>query len=406
MTLFFIMNYDKDALNCLCSVIMIVLIVVIFYLPYTFLRKFRKTNFVDILIGLQNGDEGKGKVTFDLLTKHNYNLCVRFNGGPNAGHTIYYGKDKIKVALHQLPMGVLLGIPSIIGPGCVVNFEKLQDEITDVVYRTGIDRQYIYNNLFIAYNAHEITPDALQDDSTGGQIGTTKNGIGQTYSKKYARTGKRVSSIPESGYVIWTEENNMPEKSGLHFIDMYEYIQHLKESGNYRVLFEGAQGYELDIDHGDYPYVTSSPCLSYYALSNGCFTFSDVRHVFGCSKIYETYVGTKNFQPEGMNFEKLALMGDEVGATTGRRRQCNFLNLEKLIRSINMNGATMIVMNKCDIFDDFAKDQNNSFTLYINTNKAISFTSLKDMLRHITKSLYHSCPTVKYITYSNSPYEI
>lgn len=356
----------------------------------------RHKSYLDILVGLQNGDEGKGKVTFDLLKKLKYNLSYRFNGGPNAGHTVYVGEKRAKVALHQLPIGILLGIPSIIGPGCVVNFEKLRQEIQDVVEKTDLTEEEILSKLYIAYNAHKITLDALDEDSTGGSIGTTKNGIGQTYGKKYARTGEHVSKRRD-GEVSWQEGE-------FTFVDMYEFVQEFKEGRKWRVLAEGAQGYELDIDHGDYPYVTSSPCLAYYALNCGCFGPSDVRHIFGCSKIYETYVGNKKFQPDGFNFEKLDGLGQEFGATTGRKRQCNFMDLDKLVRSINMNSATIVVVNKCDIFAEFAKES-GTFIL-IEEDERQEFSDFDAMRNYITRSIYANCPTVCYIEFSFSPYEV
>ena len=282
---------------------------------------------VDVIIGMQHGDEGKGKVTHYLLSKGPYTHCIRYNGGCNAGHTIYHeGK---KFVTHHIPAGVFFGVKSIIGPGCVVDICKFFDEIK-MLRAGGID---ILDKIFIAKNAHIIRKRHFQQDVGETKLGTTQTGNGPCYADKYARTGSRAEDYP------------ILEP---YLIDMYEEF-YLRQPDAV-VLCEGAQGAELDIDWGDYPYVTSSHCTSAGACLNG-FAPQSIRNVIGVAKVYETYVGSKAFQPESEVFNTLQATGDEFGATTGRPRQCNWISLPNLEKVINLNGVTNLVMNKMDILE-------------------------------------------------------
>ncbi len=253
----------------------------------------------DIVIGLQHGDEGKGKVTHHLLKSGEYTHCIRFNGGQNAGHTIYHNGDKI--VTHAIPAGVFFNVKSIIGSGCVLNIDKLYGEI-DKLTSAGVD---VMSNLKIAANAHIITEDHLNEDAKDNSIGTTKSGNGPAYRDKYARRGVRAGDIGDLRPFL---------------VDMVEELYYSDEKT--AVLMEGAQGFWLDPDWGDYPFVTSSHCGVAAALQNG-ITPRSLRDVWGIAKIYETYVGKRTFQPEGEVFENIQEVGKEFGATTGRVRQCN-----------------------------------------------------------------------------------
>jgi adenylosuccinate synthase len=281
----------------------------------------------DVVVDLQYGDCGKGKVTHHLLKSGEYTHCIRYNGGCNAGHTIFHQGRKF--VTHHIPAGVFFGIKSIIGPGCVVNLEQFFNEIYDLqeadIETTGM--------VFIASNAHIITTDHLEEDGKDTKIGTTKRGNGPAYRDKYGRTGLRAGDIPElERYVI----------------DVYDELHN--KSTNPVILFEGAQGFGLDIDWGDYPYVTSSHCTVGSAILNGVPPQA-VRKVYGVAKGYETYVGTKNFEPQDETeiFSKLREVGKEYGATTGRPRQCNWMDLQLLKKAMRINGVTHLVMNKMDV---------------------------------------------------------
>jgi adenylosuccinate synthase len=279
---------------------------------------------LDIIVDLQYGDCGKGKVAHFLCRKNKYTHVVRYNGGANAGHTIYHNNQK--VVTHQIPVGVMFGIKSVIGPGCVVDPILLKKEIKDLK-SVGID---INENLFIAENAHVVTEAHKEEDKKDEKIGTTKQGIGFAYRDKYMRVGKRVK-----------DDKSLKKYS----IDFFEKVVNQKDS---HILMEGAQGFGLDIDWGDYPYVTSSSCTTSGALLNG-FNYTNVNSVWGVAKIYETYVGNKKFEPNEMIFKKIREIGQEYGATTGRPRQCNYFNIDTFKKAVKINGVTHLVISKIDV---------------------------------------------------------
>jgi len=282
----------------------------------------------DIVVDLQYGDCGKGKVTHHLCRNGDYTHVIRYNGGCNAGHTIYHhGRQYIT---HHIPAGVFFGIKSIIGSGCVVYPEQFFREIHELE-RGDIRTEGL---IYIAKNAHVITGEHLKEDEKDTSIGTTKRGNGPAYRDKYNRTGVRAEDVPELRPYL---------------IDLYKEL-HTKDS-TVKILFEGAQGFGLDVDWGDYPYVTSSNCISGAAVMNGVPPQA-IRNVWGVAKAYETYVGAKQFQPAGEIFNKIQRVGEEFGATTGRKRQVNWMNIDFLKKAININGVTHLVINKMDVLEE------------------------------------------------------
>jgi adenylosuccinate synthase len=279
---------------------------------------------VDVVIGMQYGDEGKGKIANQMAASGDYDYVFRFNGGGNAGHTIYLNGEKI--VTHLVPCGILHGIPSIIGNGCVINTQKLFDEL-EYLEGFGFDTSI----LKIAENAHIITQQHIDEDSKDTKIGTTRTGNGPCYRDKVARTGIRAKDVPELAPYL---------------VDM----QSLIHSSPKKFLAEGAQGYWLDVDFGDYPYVTSSNTGVGAVLNNG-FNYKQVRNVVGVIKCYSTYVGAKGYQKDDERFEQLREIGQEYGATTGRPRQIDWLNLDEVISACQMNGIDHLVVNKMDVLD-------------------------------------------------------
>jgi adenylosuccinate synthase len=279
---------------------------------------------VDVVIGMQYGDEGKGKIANQMAASGDYDYVFRFNGGGNAGHTIYLNGEKI--VTHLVPCGILHGIPSIIGNGCVINTQKLFDEL-EYLKGFGFDTSI----LKIAENAHIITQEHIDEDSKDTKIGTTRTGNGPCYRDKVARAGIRAKDVPELASYI---------------VDMHSLIH----SSPKRFLAEGAQGYWLDVDFGDYPYVTSSNTGVGAVLNNG-FNYKQVRNVVGVIKCYSTYVGAKGYQKDDERFEQLREIGQEYGATTGRPRQIDWLNLDEVITACQMNGIDHLVVNKMDVLD-------------------------------------------------------
>lgn len=284
----------------------------------------------DIIVDLQYGDCAKGKVAHHLCKKGKYTHVLRYNGGCNAGHTIYHeGK---KFVTHHVPAGIFFGVPSIIGLGCVLDPEKFLLEI-EMLEQGGVATE---GKIFIARNAHVILPKHKGEDDPEGIIGTTKSGNGPAYRDKYARVGVRAFEVPELAPFL---------------IDLYEVLHSGKDVS---VLCEGAQGFGLDIDWGDYPYVTSSHCTSASALLNG-IPWKSVRKVWGVAKIYETYVGHKEFEPKDPIFAKIREIGEEFGATTGRPRQCNWLNIDLLCKAVAVNGVTHVVLSKMDVLREVGR---------------------------------------------------
>jgi adenylosuccinate synthase len=338
----------------------------------------------DVVLGCSFGDEGKGKVVYDLLKQGGYNLCVRFNGSGNAGHTIY--KNDTKFVVHQIPVGILLqNIFNLISSDCLIDIVRLKSEILELKEK-GID---IKGRLFISKACHIITQECIDYDKNNNKIGTTGSGIGPTYSQKMLRIGKRVEDF----------ENDITNL-GATIVDMRKFwtSDFVRENIS-SVLLEGAQGFELDINWtNNYPYCTSSSCTLGGAINSG-IPIKSIKKIYGISKAYDTYVGAMNFQPEQYNYELnfIGDLGNEYGATTGRRRQCNFLNLDNLIEALRLNSCTHCIINKVDVLN-----QASIYRLYYR-NELHFFQNLIDMQSFINDKLRD---IVAEVTFSFSPYSI
>lgn len=258
---------------------------------------------------------------------------------------------------HHIPVGVFFGIKSVIGPGCVLDPVQFMKEIKELE-AGGIKTK---GKIFIAKNTHIITEENKNEDGSDSKIGTTKRGNGPTYRNKYARTGIRAESVPELKPYL---------------IDLYEEF-HVKNKNTY-VLGEGAQGFGLDIDWGDYPFVTSSHCTVGGMILNAV-PFTAIKDVWGVAKIYETYVGNKKFEPADKIFEEIRKVGEEYGSTTGRPRQCNWMNLNLMERAIRMNGVNRIVLSKMDVLRKVGQ------WAVLDGKKKIAFKSEKEMKDFLLK---------------------
>ena len=279
----------------------------------------------DVVVGLRYGDEGKGKIVAALCAAEDYDFCVRYNGGPNAGHTIY--KDGKKIVTHSIPTGVAYGIHSYIGPGCVVNPDGFLKELQDL--QEALPEYDVASLIKISPEAHIITEELIEEDKREDRIGSTGQGIAPTYAAKMKRTGRRAS------------------ESSL----LQPFLGHLRFTpyDNKRGLFEGAQGFELDPDLGQYPYVTSSSGLP--GNIGNVVPITSLDQVIGVAKVYDTYVGNNpSFEAiADPVFEKIRELGKEYGATTGRPRKIQWLDLPRLFDSVLMSGATTVYINKIDI---------------------------------------------------------
>ena len=338
---------------------------------------------VDLILGLQWGDEGKGKIV-DFLTD-SYEIIARFQGGPNAGHTLEF--DGIKHVLHTIPSGIFHSkVENLIGNGVVIDPVIFKKEIENL-NQFEID---LYSKLLISNKAHIILPthkilDATSEISKGkSKIGSTLRGIGPTYMDKTGRNGIRVGDIFEKN---WEEKYDLLCKKHLKIINSYEkkiefnlekineeffeavkklkqfkvinsqfYLSNAKKSGK-KILAEGAQGTLLDIDFGTYPYVTSSTTTAAGACTGLGIAPKDINEVYGIFKAYTTRVGSGPFPTEinDKDGEIMAEAGNEFGSTTGRARRCGWLDLVALKYAIQINGVTQLVMMKGDVLSIFKK---------------------------------------------------
>jgi adenylosuccinate synthase len=334
---------------------------------------------VDVLLGLQWGDEGKGKIV-DYFAK-DYDVVARFQGGPNAGHTLYVG-DK-KVVLHQIPSGVFHANKlNFIGNGVVLDPVTLKKEC-DTVASFGVD---LRKTLFISERTHLILPthralDKAAELSKGNQkIGSTLKGIGPTYMDKTGRNGLRVGDLLDKNFTTsyiklrlkhqkLLDNFNFTEDITAWEEEFFEALEFLKQlnivNGEYfindqikagkRVLAEGAQGSMLDIDFGTFPFVTSSNTISAGVCSGLGIAPQKIKDVIGVTKAYCTRVGGGPFptELEDETGEELRKIGNEFGATTGRPRRCGWIDLVALRFACMINGVTKIVMTKADVLDAF-----------------------------------------------------
>ncbi|MEM6844589.1 MAG: adenylosuccinate synthase [Bacteroidota bacterium] len=338
---------------------------------------------VDVLLGLQWGDEGKGKVVDYLAPK--YNVVARFQGGPNAGHTLEF--DQTKHVLHQIPSGVFRPeAKNVIGNGVVLDPTILQKEILEL-QKKGVEAT---QNLFISKKAQLILPthrllDAAYEQAKGDKkIGSTLKGIGPTYQDKIGRLGMRVGDVLRSDfkelYQSRVEEHKRRLDASnyaydlepletdfwkavdflrtLNLIDSEIYL-HDKLDQRISILAEGAQGALLDIDFGSYPYVTSSTTTAAGACTGLGIAPRHIGEVFGIFKAYCTRVGSGPFPTElhGELGEELRKKGSEFGATTGRPRRCGWLDLPALNYAVKINGVTQLFMMKADVLNGMEKIQ-------------------------------------------------
>ena len=338
---------------------------------------------VDLLLGLQWGDEGKGKIV-DVLTK-NYDIIARFQGGPNAGHTLEF--DGIKHVLHTIPSGIFHeNAMNIVGNGVVIDPVIFRKEL-DALKKFNLD---IKSKLLISRKAHLILPthrllDAASETAKGkAKIGSTLKGIGPTYMDKTGRNGMRIGDLEMEDwkdkyralankheamidfYNVEIQYNldeletdfykSIESLRELTFIDSEEYLHQAQKKGQ-KILAEGAQGSLLDIDFGTYPFVTSSNTTAAGACTGLGVPPNQIGGVKGIFKAYTTRVGSGPFPTElfDKDGETMGRVGNEFGATTGRPRRCGWLDLVALKYAVQINGVTELMMMKADVLSGFEK---------------------------------------------------
>lgn len=334
---------------------------------------------VDVLLGLQWGDEGKGKIVDVLAPK--YDVVARFQGGPNAGHTLEF--DGIKHVLHQIPSGIFRkGTRNIIGNGVVLD---------PIVFKTEIEKLEKYNidtkaNLFISKKAtlilptHRLLDQAYEKAKGENKIGSTLKGIGPTYQDKIGRQGLRVGDILAADFMARFEklvkthfdilaDHDVPFDwpalqsqflAGVDFLKGFklidsEYLINKEIQNGSSILAEGAQGSLLDIDFGSYPFVTSSNTVTAGACTGLGVAPKHIGEVYGIFKAYSTRVGSGPFPTELLDAdgELMRKTGNEFGSTTGRPRRCGWIDLPSLKYSIMINGVTKLLLMKADVLNVF-----------------------------------------------------
>jgi len=330
-----------------------------------------------VIVGAQWGDEGKGKIV-DLLAQSSEFVC-RYQGGPNAGHTIVSGGETFK--LHHVPSGILYeGKISVIGAGCVVDPQLLVEEIDGLEAR-GVSTE----GLRLSGNAHLIMPWHVAIDSASErrlgrlQIGTTRRGIGPAYADKAARLGIRVQDVLDPKILRQKFETALTERNRLldepleagdladrmeecaarlrpYVADTSLLVERALKAGQ-KVLLEGAQGTLLDLDHGTYPFVTSSNPVAGAAATGIGIGPTRIESVLGVAKAYVTRVGEGPFptEIEGPDQARVRELGEEYGTTTGRERRCGWLDLVGLRFAARVNGMTSLALTKLDVLSTFAE---------------------------------------------------
>ena len=338
------------------------------------------TGKVDVLLGLQWGDEGKGKVV-DVLTPH-YDVVARFQGGPNAGHTLEF--EGQKYVLRSIPSGIFQGGKvNIIGNGVVLAPDLFMDEAKDLE-KSGhslTERLHISKKAHLILPTHRLLDKAIEAAKGKNKVGTTGKGIGPTYTDKTSRNGLRVGDIIENfdekyakhkerhmkmlkalGWTDFTglEETERHWMEGVEYLKKFKFVDSEHEINNIlrsgkNILCEGAQGTMLDVDFGSYPFVTSSNTICAGACIGLGIGPNKVGNVYGIMKAYCTRVGAGPFPTELFDEtgKRIRDLGHEYGAVTGRERRCGWVDLVQLKYSIMVNGVTELIMMKSDVLDDF-----------------------------------------------------
>jgi len=338
---------------------------------------------VDVLIGVQYGDEGKGKISKALIEEHRYNAVCKFSGGANAGHAVWI--NDTKYTAHHLTSGIYdENCDILIGRGCVVHPKAFLEEVET------FSKFCVKGRTFIHPSTHIVTDKHIQQESSESKIGTTRRGIGPCTADKYKRTGVLAKDVPELKEFVFDFDSKFAEYK--------------------RVLMEGSQGWGLDIEHGKYPYVTSSHMHPAHAFTSFGIPLKWLGTVYGVGKVYVTYVGAdKNmvFAPAAQA-DRLREIGKEYGETTGRARDVGYLDLDQLTEACNRTGVDVLFLNKMDILEEasifnVAHTDHNSIGEITRVIKSLSDSPRFN--KFVKEHIYHYT-NVKIIHISGSKYGV
>ena len=351
-------------------------------------------NSVDAIIGLQYGDEGKGKIAASISRQIDYNCVARYNGGSNAGHSVHFN-DRPTLKLHQIPTGIVYKKRGHVGAGTLVNYEKLRTEVLHFQEIMGFNP---YDYLTISPKAILVKDKHIVEDKLVQALsqGSTSSGVAPAYASFYNRT----ANLAKDSLLIHNRESLVKE------------LLHTD-----RLLLEGAQGWYLNPYQGNYPYTTSSSSHPASAAVTFGFPANKIKNIIGVAKCYETRSGIDPDFTKVLNiagnyeeclvdntkyYEKIVELGNEYGVTTGRKRAVRFLDLTRLINSVNDSGTNILVLQKWDILQELAYYYDNSFCFYMDTHLNI-FSSLENMIQAVLDILKTNCPELKEILISASP---
>lgn len=332
---------------------------------------------IDVLVDVQFGDCGKGKISKWLIEQYRYWGVAKYNGGPNAGHAVWVGNTKHTA--HMLTSGLYDDKAKvIIGPGCVLNVDKFLAELEHFKAFNIEERVLIHPNV------HIIQPKHIEEDGKDTKIGTTKQGMGPAYADKMLRTGIRAVDIPELQKFLMTQP-------------LYDNGLMMNQRN---ILMEGSQGWWLDIDNGFYPYVTSSNIHPAHALSTFGIPAQMLRTVYGVGKVYETYVGNSDDMVHASDEDATLIrdVGHEYGETTGRARKVGYLNMGRLVNAVNQTGVEHLILNKLDVLEEL-----NLFKVFpIDSKHPLSFDHSQEFEQYIKLELLQNCRFLRYVTFSGN----
>ena len=351
--------------------------------------------YADAIFGLQYGDEGKGKIAAGIAQSTDHFLSARYNGGSNAGHSVHF-KDKPTLYLHQIPTAVAYKKQGYIGPGCLVDFQRLKKEAVEFEKVMGFNP---FEYLYISPKAICVTEKHKQRDRADQAInqGSTSAGVAPAYSDFY----NRDVTLANEAMFTWNNRNLIRE---------FKYLKTL--------LLEGAQGWYLNPYQGNYPYTTSSSSHPAAAAVSFGFPANKIRNVIGVAKCYETRSGFDptfhhallldgttthvDSTPYDELYNEIVAVGNEYGVTTGRRRGIRFLDLTRLINAVNDSGTNILVIQKWDILQEVSLRYDNAFSYYMGGN-IMTCDSCVNMVSNIREILGKNCPDLEKIMISSSP---
>lgn len=356
-------------------------------------------DYADIVIGLQYGDEGKGKISAAIAEQiDNYDIVARYNGGPNAGHSVHIENNPNILKLHQIPSGAAFKKNSHIGAGCVIDIDKLYQEANEFNSVMGF---HPFAYLTIDPKAIVIDPIHVKEDRNlhAAKQGSTSSGIAPAYGDFYNRTSKLAEDLEVTYY-----------KKNL--------VQSLNTINT--LLLEGAQGWYLNPYQGNYPFTTSSSCHPGSAASTFGFPVSKIRNIIGVAKCYETRSGIDDNFNKVLNanenyidpipvdfdlnqiYQVITEAGNEYGVTTGRKRAVRFLDLNRLIKSINESGTNILILQKWDILQQVDFTIANSFSFYYEA-KLVTSMGLHPMIEKVLSILKSECSQLEQIHIEADP---